>query len=50
MALIMSLQRGTPSIHADPGLIDRNITAFNPMCLAPGDAGKVVKGVRAALS
>lgn len=49
MALIKSLQRGTPSIHADSGLADRNIAAFNPMCLAPGDAEKVVKGVRAAL-
>jgi D-glucosaminate-6-phosphate ammonia-lyase len=49
MALIKSLQRGMPSIHADPGLVDRNIVAFNPMCLAPGDAEKVIKGVRAAL-
>ncbi len=49
MALIKSLQRGTHSIHADPGLVDRNIVAFNPMCLAPGDAEIVVKGVRAAM-
>ncbi len=50
MALVKSLQWGTPSIYADPGLANRNIVAFNPMCLAPGEAEKVIKGVRAALS
>jgi len=48
MELIKSLQQGSPSIHADPGLVDRNIVGFNPMCLAPGDAANVVRSVRAA--
>jgi len=49
MALIKSLQRGSPPIHADPSLVDCNIVGFNPMCLAAGDAANVVRSVRAAL-
>ncbi|HEY5598601.1 MAG TPA: aminotransferase class V-fold PLP-dependent enzyme [Kiloniellales bacterium] len=49
MELITSLQRASPPIHADPGLVDRNIVGFNPMCLAPDDAEKVIKGVRALM-
>jgi L-seryl-tRNA(Ser) seleniumtransferase len=49
MELVISLQRASPSIHADPSLADRNIVGFNPMCLVPGDAEKVVRGVRALM-
>ena len=47
--LLKRLAAGTPSIHADPGHLDCNAVAFNPMCLLPGEAQVIVASVRECL-
>jgi L-seryl-tRNA(Ser) seleniumtransferase len=45
--LILRLQKARPSIYANPEAIEQNIVLFNPICLRPGEAEKIVEAVRA---
>lgn len=48
--LVIALQNGNPSIHADPTLCDRGVVTFNPMCLQPGEEAEIVAAVRRILA
>jgi L-seryl-tRNA(Ser) seleniumtransferase len=48
--LLLALQRGSPSIHADPSRIDQNCLLFNPMCLGVGEAVLVGKHLKTLLA
>lgn len=48
--LIIRLQNGTPSIHADPTHVDHGVVLFNPMCLKPDEPEIIGKTVTALLA
>lgn len=48
--LVIRLQNGTPSVHADPTHVDRGLVLFNPMCLKPEEPEIVGKTVTALLT
>lgn len=50
MDVLLALQSGTPSVHADPYDVDRNVIAFNPMCLKDGEAEAVVTALQRVLA
>ena len=49
MDLVIALQDGTPSIHADPARADEGIIVFNPICLEPGAPSIIARRLRELL-
>jgi L-seryl-tRNA(Ser) seleniumtransferase len=47
--LVIRLQSGRPSIHADPTDADRGVVVLNPMCLRDGEAAIVARTVKQLL-
>ena len=48
-SLVAALEKATPSIHADPFAMDRDVITLNPMCLKPGEADVVAASIKALL-
>jgi L-seryl-tRNA(Ser) seleniumtransferase len=49
LELCIELERGNPSIHADPSQAGAGIVVFNPWCLREGDAEKIAARVKPLL-
>ena len=47
--MLLALQSGDPSIHADPTFRDKNQILINPMCLQPHEPALVAAGLKRVL-
>ena len=50
LELVIALQDGEPSIHANPSYVHEGVVAFGPMCLQPGEPEIVGQRLRQLLS
>ncbi len=50
MELVIALQNGEPSIHADPSQAAAGVVSFSPVCLREGDPELIGKRLRELLS
>ena len=49
MELCVELERGNPSVHADPSRVRSGVVVFSPWCLKDGDAEKIAARVKPLL-
>ncbi|MBS1825524.1 MAG: aminotransferase class V-fold PLP-dependent enzyme [Acidobacteria bacterium] len=49
MEIVVELERGDPSVHADPSRVRTGVISFSPWCLKEGDAEKIAARVKPLL-
>ncbi|MFN7937277.1 MAG: aminotransferase class V-fold PLP-dependent enzyme [Bryobacteraceae bacterium] len=49
MEIVLELERGNPSVHADPSRVRTGVISFSPWCLKDGDAEKIAARVKPLL-
>ena len=50
LELVIRLQNGNPSIHANPSLVNEGVVLFGPMCLKKGEPEIIGRHVRESLT
>jgi hypothetical protein len=49
LQLCVELEKGNPSVHADPSRVRSGIVSFSPWCLKEGDPEKIAARVKPLL-